>query len=69
MARIAVTDGMAPEAVVRLEKSGHEVVLGFIENEDLLSGALDEFDAIIVRSATKLSAEIIAVSRQPECHR
>ena len=56
MARIAVTDGMAPEAVVRLEKSGHEVVLGFIENEDLLSGALDDFDAIIVRSATKLSA-------------
>ena len=62
MARIAVTDGMAPEAVVRLEKSGHEVVLGFIEKDELLSGALNEFDAIIVRSATKLSAEIIAAS-------
>ena len=62
MARIAVTDGMAPEAVLRLEKGGHDVVLGFIEHEELLSGALNKFDAIIVRSATKLSAEIIAAS-------
>jgi D-3-phosphoglycerate dehydrogenase / 2-oxoglutarate reductase len=62
MARIAVTDGMAPEAVVRLEKSGHEVVLGFIQKEDLLNGALNDFDAIIVRSATKLTADVIAAS-------
>ena len=40
MARIAVTDGMAPDAVVLLEKSGHEVVLQFIEQEDLLARAL-----------------------------
>ncbi|RJU86501.1 MAG: hypothetical protein DWC02_04465 [Candidatus Poseidoniales archaeon] len=62
MARIAVTDGMAPGAVSRLEKAGHEVVQGFIEKSDLLNGALDGFDAIIVRSATKLSSEIIAAS-------
>ena len=62
MARIAVTDGMAPGAVVRLEKSGHEVIVGFIEEKDLLAGVLNDFDAIIVRSATKLTADIIAVS-------
>ncbi|MBT4067048.1 MAG: hydroxyacid dehydrogenase [Euryarchaeota archaeon] len=62
MARIAVTDGMAPEAVAVLEKAGHEVTLGFIEKADLLSGALKEFDAIIVRSATKLASEIIDAS-------
>ena len=62
MARIAVTDGMAPEAVVVLEKAGHEVVLGFIQSEDLLAGALKDFDAIIVRSATKLTSEVIEVS-------
>ena len=62
MARIAVTDGMAPEAVTVLEKAGHEVVLGFIKNEDLLAGALNDFDAIIVRSATKLSADVIAAN-------
>ena len=62
MARIAVTDGMAPDAVVLLEKSGHEVVLQFIEQEDLLAGALKEFDAIIVRSATKLPREVLVES-------
>ena len=62
MARIAVTDGMAPEAVAVLEKAGHEVVLGFIKSEDLLAGALKDFDAIIVRSATKLTSEVIEAS-------
>ncbi|MCH1422566.1 MAG: hydroxyacid dehydrogenase [Candidatus Poseidoniaceae archaeon] len=62
MARIAVTDGMAKDAVALLEKSGHEVQLGFIEPEDLLAGALKEFDAIIVRSATKLPREVLANS-------
>ena len=63
MARIAVTDGMAPEAVEILKKGGHDVVLGFIEKEDLLAGALSDFDAIIVRSATKLTAEVIAATK------
>ena len=62
MARIAVTDGMSPGAVTVLEKAGHEVVLGFIKSKDLLAGALKEFDAIIVRSATKLTADVIAAS-------
>ena len=62
MARIAVTDGMAPDAVVLLERAGHEVVLDFIEEDALLDGALSDFDAIIVRSATKLPQEIIEKS-------
>jgi hypothetical protein len=62
MARIAVTDGMAQDAVVLLEKAGHEVVLGFIENDKLLAGALSDFDAIIVRSATKLPSDVLAKS-------
>ena len=32
MARIAVTDGMAKDAVTLLEESGHEVVLGTIRS-------------------------------------
>ena len=62
MARIAVTDGMANDAVKLLKQAGHEVVLGFIEPELLSNGALNEFDAIIVRSATKLPSAIIAAS-------
>ena len=59
MARIAVTDGMSKDAVALLEKSGHEVVLEFIEPAQLLAGKLSDFDAIIVRSATKIPAEVI----------
>ena len=62
MARIAVTDGMAPDAVVLLERAGHEVILEFIEEADLLDGALADFDAIIVRSATKLPQNVIEKS-------
>ena len=53
MARIAVTDGMDKKAVALLEKAGHEAIVESISAEDLLNGALRDFDAIIVRSATK----------------
>jgi D-3-phosphoglycerate dehydrogenase len=62
MARIAVTDGMDNKAVAFLEKAGHEVVLESISPEHLRSGALSEFDAIIIRSATKLTAEVLEAS-------
>ena len=62
MARIAVTDGMAKAAISVLEKAGHEVVVGHIEKTDLLDGALKDFDAIIVRSATKLPEAVIKES-------
>ena len=62
MANIAVTDGMDNKAVQRLKKAGHDVVLKHIEPDDLLNGALSEFDAIIIRSATKLPAEVINAS-------
>ena len=62
MARSAVTDGMDQKAVQRLKKAGHDVVVKHIERADLLGGALAEFDAIIIRSATKLPAEVIEAS-------
>ena len=49
-------------AVALLEQSGHEVILGTISSTDLAAGALGEFDAIIVRSATKLPADVISAS-------
>ena len=64
MARIAVTDGMAPAAIELLEKAGHEVINKSIDAADLLAGELSNFDAIIVRSATKLPAEVISATSQ-----
>ena len=55
MRRVAVTDGMADEAIKRLEQANCEVVRQFIELQDLLDGALADFDAVIVRSATKIT--------------
>ena len=63
MRRVAVTDGMAQEAVKKLESAGCEVVKDFIEHAQLVDGALADFDAIIVRSATKLTKEMLEASQ------
>ena len=63
MRRIAVTDGMAEEAVRKLEQAGCEVVQGFIEHDVLDAGGLAEFDAIIVRSATKITEQMLMKSQ------
>ena len=57
-----VTDVMAKAAISVLEKAGHEVVVGHIKKRGILGGALKDFDAIIVRSATKLPKEVISAS-------
>ena len=62
MMRVAVTDGMAKEAVKKLEHAGCDVIQEFIEHDDLVNGALGEFDAVIVRSATKISEEMMQAS-------
>ena len=55
MARIAVTDGMAADAVIMLREAGHEV--------DMIDGQLlDGFDAVVIRSATKMTADAIAAA-------
>ena len=59
MANIAVTDGMDPVAVNILINAGHNVVEQHYTQEELASGALADFDAVVIRSATKLSSEII----------
>jgi len=66
MARIAITDGMAKEAIEILHKNGHEVIEKHYSEEELLSGALKDFDAIVVRSATKLTKEVIMASKSDD---
>ena len=53
---------MDEKAVLRLQKAGHEVVLGHIGVDELEGGALKSFDAIIVRSATKLTSKVLEAS-------
>ncbi len=51
--RVLVTDGMDAGAVEKLRQSGHEIVEKFYEPEEL-GVALRDFDAVIIRSATKI---------------
>ena len=62
MGRIAVTDGMDDVAVSVLEDAGHEVVLRHYEPRELRNGALADFDAVVVRSATKMVSDAIEAS-------
>lgn len=58
MKRILVTDGMDKSAVQELKDSGFEVVEQFFE-PDQLGEYLKTFNAIVVRSATKVRVPII----------
>ncbi len=56
--RILVTDGMDKDALQALKNNGHEVVEQFYAPEEL-GAALKDFDAVVVRSATKVRANHI----------
>ena len=49
------TDGMDKSAIAQLVANGHEVVEQFYESDDL-GAAMREFDAMVVRSKTKVRA-------------
>ena len=56
--KILITDGMAEEAVDMFKKTGHEVVLDEASPERLLE-IIGEYDALCVRSRTKVRKEVI----------
>ena len=58
MYRILSTDCMAKSAVQKLRELGYEVVEQFYEPEELAE-KVKEFDALVVRSATKVRVPII----------
>lgn len=58
MVRILVTDGMEQSGVQALKAKGFEVVEQFYQPEEL-GAALHNFDALVVRSATKVRQPII----------
>ncbi len=56
--RILVTDGMDKKALAMLREKGHDVVEQFYAPEEL-GAALRDFDAVVIRSATKIRANHI----------
>ena len=60
--KILVTDGMDKTALEQLKANGHEVVEQFYPSEEL-GAALRDFDAVVVRSATKVRASHIDAAK------
>ncbi len=58
MARILVTDGMAVEGVDLLKQAGHVVELKKTSADDLLR-IIGDYDALVVRSATQVTAAVL----------
>lgn len=61
--RVVITDGLSEDGIKKLQASGFEVVKQKYEKDVLESQpVLAEFDGIIIRSATKLTAKAIEVA-------
>ncbi len=60
--RILVTDGMDKSAIAALQAKGHEVVEQFYSPEEL-GAALRDFDAVVIRSATKIRKAQLDVAK------
>lgn len=60
--RILVTDGMDKSGIAQLRDMGHEVVEQFYSPEEL-GAALRDFDAVVVRSATKVRKAQLEVAK------
>ncbi|MGG7179310.1 D-2-hydroxyacid dehydrogenase [Clostridium paraputrificum] len=58
MIRVLTNDGLEAAAIENLRVAGIEVVDDHIE-QDKLGEALKEFDALVVRSATKVTADVL----------
>lgn len=58
MVKVLVTDGMNKDSMAALRDSGYEVVEKFYEPDEL-GTALQDFDVVVIRSATKIRQPII----------
>ena len=61
MMRVLANDGIAPNGKAQLEAAGFEVVTTKIPQDELMT-KLNDFDVIIVRSATKVRKDLIDAS-------
>jgi D-3-phosphoglycerate dehydrogenase / 2-oxoglutarate reductase len=60
MARILVTEPIAPTGLERLRRAGHEVDVRLDLDADGLRRAVVGVDALIIRSATQVTADVLA---------
>jgi D-3-phosphoglycerate dehydrogenase len=64
--KVLVSDGIAPEGAKMMEEAGLEVVQQKYSPEELVANIAD-YDAILVRSATKVPKEVIDAGTKLKC--
>ena len=62
MARVLATDGLDPDCVEILLGKGHQVDIMHFERSELLEGSISGYDAVIIRSATKIDSDVLAAN-------
>lgn len=62
--RVLVADTMHSEAISRMKNAGLEVIVNDKISPDELKAQISEFDALIVRSRTKVTREIIEAGKK-----
>jgi hypothetical protein len=60
--KVLVADGLAPTAMRVLSAGGVQTVEQHLPSKELAAGALADFDAVIIRSATTLSWNVLLFS-------
>ena len=63
MYRVLTSDGLQQGAIDKLVSAGIEVVNEFYPKE-VLGEELKEFDAVVVRSATKITADVLDIASE-----
>jgi D-3-phosphoglycerate dehydrogenase len=58
--KILICDKIADEGIELLEKSGYKITKAWGKPKDELPKIVDKYDALIVRSATKVKGDLIA---------
>ncbi|HDT12280.1 MAG TPA: 3-phosphoglycerate dehydrogenase, partial [Candidatus Marinimicrobia bacterium] len=61
--KILITDGISGEGKKILEEAGHECSIQFYEPDELVKN-IPDYDAILVRSATKVPKEVIDAGKK-----
>ena len=59
-----MTDGIDLDAKKSLQELGHSVSEKHYSNADLIDGCISEYDIVVIRSATKLTADVIKINSE-----
>ena len=59
-----MTDGIDLDAKKSLQELGHSVSEKHYSNEDLIDGCISEYDIVVIRSATKLTADVLKANSE-----